>query len=70
MGEVKEGGVRERGDILPEGIETGLCAEVFCLFPRGEHAVYAFTHGVVWKPGIGKCLAEFFDFWGESGDVW
>lgn len=57
----------DKGDILPEGVEAGLCAEVFCLLARGEHGVDALAHGVVWEPRVWKCLAEFVDLWGESG---
>lgn len=55
--------------LLPEGVEAGLCAEVFGLLARGEHGVYALTHGIIGEPGIGKGLAEFFDLWGESCGV-
>lgn len=66
--EEEEAWARKRS-LLPEGVETGLSAEVFCLLARGEHAVYTLAHGIVCEPRIRKCLTEFFDFWGESCDV-
>lgn len=68
-GSGEERGNTERRGLLPEGVETGLGAEVLGLFAGGEHAVYAFAHGVVWEPGIGECLAEFVDLRGESWEV-
>lgn len=65
----REGRGGERGYLLPEGIETGLGAEIFSFFAGGKHAIYAFTHGVVGEPWIRKGLAEFFDLWGESWEV-
>lgn len=73
--EVVPGGSGEKGkrtrkkSLLPEGVETGLCAEVFGLLARGEHAVDALAHGVIGEPGVGEGLAQFFDLWGESRDV-
>lgn len=71
--EVVPGGSGERmgrgggmSGLLPEGVETGLGAEVFGLFARGEYAVYARAHGIVGEPGIGEGLAEFVDLGGES----
>ena len=69
MGAVSWGGETKGRGLLPEGVETGLGAEVLGLFAGGEHGVYALAHGVVGEPGVGKGLAELVDLWGEPGDV-